>query len=431
MGTAAAASQQGDGTSHATSKPAHCCHSSHARPPPQALNEFQGTKRTCQRALDSHNARRRKREEAKRTVSPSGGTAAEGGGDASPSAQRQTHQRQQRGQQQEQQRSGSGGITGSASGQGGSPHAAGGSSARAGSGATLGDAPASREAQQSADAAAAHGQQGTPSSPEGTAGPTAAAAAAVRAPSSHFQPRPPPAWQQAQAPQPPFDQQQQQQQALMQQVQAGWQPSLGGPELEHSSYGQQGDSSLLAQHGSGSFYSAGAQTQASGSMQPTGSGHTQPGSSPFAPAGLPLLPLGAAGAHGSGFYPNSPELPRHPSGAALVPPMQQLPVGWPAAAAPPVPQLQPWGGAAAEHQAAMPMLHAGSNGAVPMPGLILPVPQQLSCLGGGAAFAPLQAGYAPAVAAGLGPTVDEMTGVPEVGAWGIIGEVVLGDAGWW
>lgn len=55
------------------------------RPRRQALAEFVGDKRTCQRALDAHNLRRRKRDEAKRSGAAGSGSAGSGDGTGSHS----------------------------------------------------------------------------------------------------------------------------------------------------------------------------------------------------------------------------------------------------------------------------------------------------------------------------------------------------------
>ncbi len=381
----------------------------------QELSEFQGVKRTCQRALDSHNARRRKREEAKRTASPSGG---EGGG--TPPAQRKPRDARN----ERQQRSGSGGSTGSASGQGGSPRQAGGSSAHGRSG-TTGGASLSRDAGQQGGAAAVRdGQQGPPSSTGGAAAP--AAAATPSAPSSLSQPVPLQAVQQVQAVQQPAAAAQQAlaaaQQPPAQLGQAGWQQqSLGTLDPEPSCHlGQPDDSSMMVQYGSGSLHSGAGQTQPSSSMHPTGSGQTQPSSSPYAAP----LHLGGLPPHSSGFYPPAAALSPHSNGFTHVQAAQQLPAGWPAAAAaqqaPQLQQLQqPWGGGQdAQLAMSMPMLHMASNGAVAMPGLAAPmvaVPQPVTCLGGGGGgFAPMPAAYAPAVPAGLAAPMDGLVSLPEV-----------------
>lgn len=352
----------------------------------QPLSEFQGVKRTCQKALDSHNARRRKREEAKHTASPSAG---EGG---SPPAQ-QCQQREERQHGERRQRSGSGGSTGSASGQGGSAREAGGSSARAPSG-TTGRASLSPETEPGAAAAARDVQQGAPSSGAAATFPVATAARATpSAPSSLSQP-------QLLAAAPHVQPMQQQQQPVQQtlaawpqvaahQAQVGWQQqSMGTYDHEPSRLqGQREDSSMLAQHGSGSFQSGGGQTNPSSGMHPTGSGQTHPGSSPYAAP----LPLGVP-QHGSGFYPASAGPPAHSNGFAHAGGAQQLPAGWPAVTA--APTLQPY--ASGQLVTSLPMLHMAAHGAATMPSLAAPavvVPQQGPCLVG-VGCAPMPAGYA-------------------------------------
>ncbi|PRW60598.1 Negative elongation factor B [Chlorella sorokiniana] len=364
----------------------------------QPLSEFQGIKRTCQRALDSHNARRRKREEAKRTASPSGG---EGG--SPPAQQQQRPQRDER-----QQRSGSGGSPGSASGRGGSPREAGGSSARARSG-TTGGASLSHDTEQGA-AAAGRAQQGAPSS-AAAAAPAPAATPSV--PSSLSQPQLLPAAPHLQ----PAQQQAQQafaawQQAAAEQAQAGWQQqSLGGMEHEPSSHqGQHDDSSMMVQHGSGSMLSGGAQTQPSSSMHPTGSGQTHPGSSPYTAS----MQLSGVAQHSSGFYPANAGLPATSNGFPQMQAAHQLP-GWPAVTAAPALQPQAWGASQdAQLPMSLPMMHLGSNGAVAMPSLAmpqaLPMAQPVPCTAGTASCVPMLANYAPA---GVAAPMDELMGLPD------------------